>query len=145
MLKPLFEGMDWKRVAIKMVLAVLIFNCAFAVWLDPPTDAEKENWKAALKNYTENESSGKGVASNDNEDLDVSGYLSKRQTLTVDQQNTVFKDAFATDPMSWTEVYGYVLNQIEQSTYFEEYGYVWVNNQSYWMTGIQYDGSGIFA
>ena len=60
-----------------------------------------------------------------------------------EEWNTVFKDAFATNPSTWIEVYDYVLNRINQSNYYETFGYLHVNNKTYWVTDIDFENSSL--
>jgi len=128
----------------KLVLLVLaFFSISFAcAWLDPPSDTDKQYFKDSLKNMSEKEFSGIGAALG-NMDVQVSVYIYKHQTLLPEEWNTVFKDAFATNPSTWTEVYDYVLNRINQSNYYETFGYLHVNNKTYWVTDVSFDNSSL--
>jgi len=129
-----------KTLAV-LIVAMLSINFAFA-WLDPPTDVEKAYFKDNLKSLSEKEFDGFGVALGTS-DLQTSVYIYKRQTLTADEWSTVFKDAFATNPGSWTEVYDYVLARIAESDYFETFGYFNLNNDTYWLNSVSISDSSL--
>ena len=131
------------RIMAMLVLTLLSISFAFA-WLDPPTDADKAYFKENLKSLSEKEFDGFGVALGTS-DLQASVYIYKRQTLTADEWSTVFKDAFATNPTSWTEVYDYVLARISGSDYYETFGYFNLNNETYWLNSVSISDSSLSA
>ena len=131
------------KTILLTLIALLSLSFAFA-WLDPPTEEEKLYFKDNLKNLSEKEFGGFGVAIGATE-MQTSVYVYKRQTLTSGEWNTVFQDAFATDPVSWIEVYDYVLARISLSEYYETFGYLNINNETYWLNGVDITESSLSA
>lgn len=123
------------KLFVILLAALLSIGIASAVWLDPPTDIEKQYFKDNLKNLSEKEFGAFGVAIGDL-DVQTSVYVYKRQTLTTEEWNIVFKDAFATDPSDWTQVYDFVLDRIKISNYFETFGYLNIDNSTYWIENV---------
>jgi hypothetical protein len=130
--------MKAKLLVVPLVIA-LVIGTALA-WEDLPTDAEKADWKAALKNMTEREFGGIGVSG---EDMQTSVYVYRRHTLANWTQT--FKDAFANEGDNWAAVYSYVLDQIRTSELYETYGYFNLDDQTYWIENISLDSTSLTA
>lgn len=119
-----------KLIALSLIALVSI---GFAsAWLDPPTETEKQYFRDGLRNMSVREFGGYGVALS-GEDVQASVYVYKRKTLPEGNWSPTFQDAFAQDPTSWEQVYDYVLDEINQSSYQETFGYLNANNQTYWI------------
>jgi len=133
---PFSEVVLMKNLKLLAILVLAMFSISFAfAWLGTPTDAEKAYFKDSLKNMSEKEFSGFGVALSGN-DLQLSIYVYKRQTLTADEWSNVFKDAFNTNPANWTQAYDWVLARINESSYYETFGYLNMNNRTYWLENV---------
>ena len=122
------------KTILLTLVALLSISFAFA-WLDPPSADEKAYFSSSLKNMSEKEFGGFGVAIGST-DLQVSIYVYKHETLSPDGWSMVFKSAFATNPSNWTDVYDYVIYVIQQSDYYETYGYLHINNVTYWLNNV---------
>jgi len=131
------------KAILLTLVALLSISFAFA-WLDPPTADEKAYFNSALKNLSEKEFGGFGVAIGSS-DVQTSVYVYKRQTLTSDEWSVVFKDAFSTEPATWTDVYDYVLYRIGLSDYYETFGYLNINNKTYWLSDVSISDSSLSA
>lgn len=132
-----------KLLAI-LVLAMFSISFAFAAYLGTPTAADKAYFKSSLKNITEREFRSIGVAFGSS-DLQASVYVYKRQTLTSDGWTAAYSAAFATNPSNWEQAYDYVIGIVKQSDLYETYGYLDINNQSYWLANMSISNTSFYA
>jgi hypothetical protein len=134
-----------KNQKMMVLLAVALLSISFAfAWLDPPSADEKAYFKAALKNMSEKEFGGSGVTLGMS-DMQTSIYVYKRQTLTTDGWKAAYKEAFSTNPATWYIVYDYILDIVKRSDLYETYGYLHVNNQTYWLENVSIENTSFTA